>query len=203
MSIRALAPRLRTLLLVLLVATRAASAVERDTPYLGAAVGAADHRESCDGADGLGLRCDAKSSAWRLYGGYQLTSSLGFELGYVDLGTTRAENGSPLPPFSATVGATGLTLAATGTLPLGSRFSLVGELGVLFWKADLRLRAEELDESVDDTGSGALLGLGAEVRLTRGVRTRITWERFQDVGGAGTTGRSDVDFVAAALLFTV
>ena len=107
----------------------------------------------------------------KIYGGYQITPNWGAELQYSDLGK-RDLTGPGLATGS--FGASQLSLAGTGTLPLGSGFSLLGKLGVS------GNRINTSGTSVTGTGgqTGVLIGLGAAYSLTPALSVRVEYEDF-------------------------
>lgn len=60
---------------------------------------------------------DTINLSTKIYGGYQLIPNFGFEVGYTDLGGYRGRS------------ATSISLALTGTLPLGKTWDILGKVG--------------------------------------------------------------------------
>lgn len=114
----------------------------------------------------------------KIYGGYQITPSWGVEAQYADLGRrTLALAGVNVGSF----GISQMSIAGTGTLPLGSGFSLLGKLGV---------------SSSRPTGSGvsgnsktsALIGFGAAYSITPALSARVEYEDFGKLGDQSNNG---------------
>jgi OOP family OmpA-OmpF porin len=123
--------------------------------YLGAGVGAA--------------KTDTHENSWKLYGGYQFNPTWGLELGYNDLGRYR---GSNIESWS---------LAGTGTLPLGERWSLLGKLGAA---------ANHPRFSGASNHTDLLVGVGVGYSLTKNLGLRLEYEDFGKLSNAGTGNNS-------------
>ena len=67
-------------LLALLLLAQAASAQDSRGGYLGASIGQAYYKHTCDGAP-AGVTCNNNDTALRLFGGYQFKPSFAMELG--------------------------------------------------------------------------------------------------------------------------
>ena len=154
--------------------------------------------------------------AWKLFGGYQFNDHLGIEALYADLGSFERS-----ARLSGAVGlfapaylkeeteADGFGLALVGNLPFGSGFSAFGKAGVFSWETDtsgeLGIQtgticaificgpiADERSYSLDDSGTGPMLGLGMRF-MDGGWGLRLEWERFNSLAH-GFSSEVDMDF---------
>lgn len=119
--------------------------------YLGAGVGAA--------------RTNTNETSWKLYGGFQLNPTFGLEAGYTDLGRYRGAN---IESWS---------LAGTGTLPLGTGWSLLGKLGATSNRAHFNGASNHTD---------LLLGVGVAYSVTKNIGVRLEYEDFGKLSDANT-----------------
>ena len=123
--------------------------------YLGAGVGEA--------------RTDTTKTSLKLYGGYQYNPTWGVELGYTDLGRYQ---GSNVESWS---------VAGTGTVPLGQRWSLLGKLGA----ATNRPRFANASNHTD-----LLVGVGVGYSMTKNVGLRVEYENFGKLSNVSNVNNS-------------
>ena len=123
--------------------------------YLGAGLGAS--------------KTDTNETSWKLYGGFQFNPTWGLELGYTDLGSYR---GSDIESWS---------LAGTGTLPLGERWSLLGKLGAAWNRPNFAGASNRTD---------LLVGVGVGYRITRNLGLRLEYEDFGKLSNVSTGNNS-------------
>ena len=123
--------------------------------YLGAGVGAS--------------KTDSNETSWKLYGGFQFNPTWGLELGYTDLGRYR---GSDIESWS---------LAGTGTLPLGARWSLFGKLGAASNRPSFAGASNHSD---------LLVGVGVGYSMTKNLGLRLEYEDFGKLSNVGNGNNS-------------
>jgi len=122
------------------------------------------------GAGGGVTKTDTNETAWKMYGGYQFNRTWGLELGYTDLGRYR---GSDIQALS---------LAATATMPLNERWSLLGKVGATSNHAEFAGASNH---------SALLLGIGAGYNLTKSVGFRLEYEDFGRLSSSSVGGDSN------------
>lgn len=168
-----------------------------------------------DGFVATNTTLDETDTGWKAYLGYRFNRFLALEGGYADLGeatfNTTIVNAPPplnlLTPFpvSATATADGTVLAAVLHLPLTESASLFAKAGVFRWQAEFteRITGTNITRvSRSEEQTDPAYGVGAELRLTEGIRARVELERFKDVGkGIGGREGRDIDFVSAGIVF--
>lgn len=131
-----------------------------DTPYyLGASVGSTSWRGPVNGIDG-----SDSGTAYKAYGGWQLTPNYALELSSVRLGSQRDASGNQ-------VNARGYGLDGVGLLPLGQGFSLLGRVGL----ADMKT----VSSTGSDHGMALKLGAGLQYQLSQSTALRAEWERYR------------------------
>ena len=98
------------------------------------------------GAGAGSARTDTNDTAWKVYGGYQFSPTWGLELGYTDLGRNRGAD------------AEAWSLAATATLPINERWSLLAKLGA----SENHVRFHDVGKRAD-----LLMGVGVGYAINR------------------------------------
>src|SRR5688572_1012302 len=71
-----------------LASAPAAAQMGMSSVYIGGSFGQSEVKDGCEGLGGIS--CDEKDTAWKLFGGFQLTPMFAVELGYADLGEISA-----------------------------------------------------------------------------------------------------------------
>jgi OOP family OmpA-OmpF porin len=102
-------------------------------------------------------KTDSSQSSWKLNGGFQFNPNWGLELGYADLGRDH------------TGGVKSWSLAGTGTMPLGSDWSLLGKLGVASNRSRLSSSADHSD---------MLVGVGIGYTINKNLGVRLEYEDY-------------------------
>ena len=123
--------------------------------YVGAGLGAA--------------RTDSSETSMKLYGGMQVTPNWGVELAYTDLGRYRGAN---IDSWS---------LAGTGTLPLGSGWSLMGKLGAASNRPKFGGSSNHSD---------VFMGVGIQYAIAKNVGMRLEYEDFGKLSDTNNAGNS-------------
>jgi OmpA-OmpF porin, OOP family len=158
--------------------------------YAGAAIG-----QSETGCGGLpsGASCDAKDTAWRVLGGWQLNRHLGAELAYTDFGEFTAS----FAGIEQRIEVNAFELVAVGTYPLAEGFSLYGKLGL--YRADSDGRTN-LGDSASETNTDFTFGVGGRYDFNRNFGLRVEWQRYSDVGG-GAFEKDDIDMLSVGVIW--
>jgi hypothetical protein len=171
-----------------------ARADDRGAPggfYLGAGV-ADSNFTMTDGTDcGAFGYCDRWSrnghsdSGWSATAGWRVNRWFAVEAGYVDSGTPRWDDFFVFVPslngvynVESAVDVKSKEVALVGMLPLGA-FDLYAKLGAARWDATSRQRAVDvltnrsLVRTIDDSGTSAVVGLGAGFTFAERLRARV------------------------------
>lgn len=150
---------------------------------------------------------DDSDTGFGLAGGYQLNDHFAVEFAYVDLGSldyrasTTVSDG--VDAADADVGlessAQGPVVSALGILPIGERFSLFGRVGLSFLNAEgtARIAFDGISQRASQSSqkSDPVLGVGAELSLSKHFAIRLAWDRYFDVGTEDVTGDVDADLI--------
>lgn len=156
-------------------------------PFVGASMGQSKVSDPFKNFTG---NVDDKDTAWKLFGGMEVTKNIAVELGYVNLGESSAT-----AIKSKTAGA---SMHVVGMLPIGASFAVFGKGGFAILHTEIDSTNNALD--VNDTDLEWGLGLGASYNITKSVAVRAEWERYFNVGDATTTGESDIDLMSLGLV---
>lgn len=172
--------------------------------------------------DGKIGRLDSAGSGAGFHGGVRLNQFLALEARYADLGAVgflvpnisscTGEDACPAVVNDAAAGtlaADGWSLSAVGTFPLTERFELGGRLGLfrsivklMWWNASLAHYpsgepAYHFETTVHRTRP--LIGIDLGYRITPNATFRLSWERINKLGNAGTTGEMNVRSLSAGI----
>jgi OOP family OmpA-OmpF porin len=154
---------------------------------------AADHEATNRFYGGLSLgasrldQSDNNGSAFKLYGGYQITENFGAEMGFLRLGDVET--------LTQSAKARAFYTAGTARWQLSDRFSLSGMLGVAYREVsgDDTVGAGNLNR--DNTA--VIVGFGAQYRLTPRVELTVNADHLADV----TEESAASDLVTAGVVF--
>jgi OmpA-OmpF porin, OOP family len=163
--------------------------------YIGGSFGQSQSKDACTGVSGAGVSCDDKDTAYRLFGGYQVSKHFAVEVGYHQFGEATANFGN----FRATIEATAFDAVAVGILPVANNFSVFGKIGL--YQGDTEFTSNipgVTNESKSNTD--LTFGLGVQFDLAKNFAIRAEYQKFQDMGG-GNIGEVDIDVMSIGALF--
>jgi OmpA-OmpF porin, OOP family len=163
--------------------------------YVGASVGQSKARHfDCSGFSS----CDTKAAAFGVLGGYRINRNFAAELGYHDFGRVTFS----APGVSGNIKANAAELVGLGAYPFANQFSVYGKLGA--YRAESKISAPVAglgSGSLKDRNTDLTFGLGAQYDVTRGAGVRAEWQRYKNVGGDDTGGKSDIDVISIGLIW--
>jgi len=116
---------------------------------------------------------DEKPFAWKIFGGYRPNDVLAFEMSFGKVGAFDEgfNNGTSVDSqFRA------LTASALMTLPLNMAIKPFARAGVNFWWEDRE--SSPASTRQEESGTGAVVGLGADYRFTNSISLRGEWELY-------------------------
>ncbi len=195
------------------LATGTALAQDEGYLYGGLAVGASRAQIDQDriaasllgaGLATTGFQRDERSTAYRLFGGYQFNRHIALEAGYFDLGKFGFNaTTAPAGTLNGQIQLRGLNLDLVGALPLGDRWSLLGRVGA---------QAAQTRDTFAGTGAVAVLnpspskreinvkvGAGLQYAFSRNVLMRLEAEHDRVNDAVGNHG--GVNVVSLSLVF--
>ena len=216
--VNALAMRLA--LGALLVLGGAAASADDSRFYLGSGLSIGEFSGSVCNTDGVvpdrlegdfnegSVDCDPEVG-FQFFGGFQFNRYTALEVGYMEMkiwsGTyidsaVHSERVDYQPEIST------LYAAGIGRIPFGDEFALTGRLGVHRWSGcepnliftNIHGRNENEQYACrTESGTGMLLGFGAEYDLYENLRGRFNWTRIEDIGNGS------VDALSVSLIVTL
>jgi OOP family OmpA-OmpF porin len=188
---------LASLVLTMTTAT-AVAADENGRWYVGIGAGPSSLHNVCSTVESQGLlgTCDDESVGWKVFVGRDLSKYFGLELSYADAG--EAEVVGPSSADTLNVHPQLATLSGKLEIPFGKRFSILGKVGLTYFKTDYERTGVFRTMPSGDDGVEPSLGAGFGFKVSRAVGIRAEWEHFNDAVGLGS---GDIDLVTASLLF--
>ena len=163
--------------------------------YVGASVGQSKNRHfDCSGFSS----CDSEAAAFGVLGGYRINRNFAAELGYHDFGKVTFS----APGVSGNIKANAVELVGLGAYPFANQFSVYGKLGA--YRAESKISAQVAglgNGSLKDRNTDLTFGLGAQYDVTRAAGVRAEWQRYKNVGGDDTGGKSDIDVISIGLVW--
>ncbi|WP_301102631.1 porin family protein [Propionivibrio sp.] len=150
--------------------------------YAGAGLGYSTVKEDAMG-NGYTINRDTHDTGYKLFGGYRFNSNFGIEGSYVDFGKEKFNwTYSPVESGSGTVSASTFALAATGRLPLGNSFALLGKLGAANTQVKYRESWSQpgYSENISNNYSSTapVVGLGAGYAFGKNIGLRAEYESY-------------------------
>lgn len=145
-----------------------------------------------------------RDTAFKLYGGYQLTPHLAVEGGYFDLGKFGyTAHTAPLGSLRGDMRVRGLNLDLVGTVPLTDRLSLLGRVGVNHARVNDRFAGTGSVSVARTTASkseaNAKFGVGVNYAFNDALSMRLEFERYRVNDAIGNKG--DIDTLSVGLVY--
>lgn len=134
----------------------------------------------------VGTATKSSTPTAHVFGGYTFNEFLGAEAGYNWLGNGRVDG----ERFKSH----GMNLSLLPRYPLTEDLSLLGEVGVMRWKADNEAT------NTDDHGTSPIFGAGLAYRVSDPVDLQVRYRHIDGVGSA-KTGESDSDNVSLDVVY--
>lgn len=196
------------------VALSSQTALAQDSGwYAGANAGRSsatiDNARITNGLAGAGLTTTSiadrdRSTAYKVYGGYQFDRNIALEGGYFDLGKFGfTANTNPAGTLNGDIRLRGLNLDLVGTLPLTDRFSVLGRVGANYARArdtfsgTGAVGVTNPNPSKSDTNYK--MGLGLQYAFTDALSLRGELERYRVNDAVGNKGH--VDMLSVGLVY--
>jgi OOP family OmpA-OmpF porin len=169
--------------------------------YVGGSLGRSEMKDHCNG---VSISCDKTDKAWKIFGGYQFNRNLAAELGYTDLGDTKASGTQGGVAVNGNVSAKAWELVGVGSMPIMQELSLYAKLGIYHGSTDSTSSAAvsgfSTSGSASSTNTDFTVGFGVQVAFLRNLAARAEWQKYNDVGG-NNTGKTDIDVLSASILY--
>ena len=186
-------------LLVLLAGPVAAWAQDSRGGYMGASIGEAYYRHTCDGAP-AGITCNNDDTAWRVFGGYQFKPSFAIELGLHTLGTIAAQGTGPAT-VTQTADVRAVDLVYVGSWAMTNRLALITKLGFYFGKMQVDASPARITRGWESRSTNDITyGLGIGYELTDHADFRLEWQHFGHLGTGSAPGL-DIHLVSLGAVY--
>ncbi len=196
------------------LAAGAAYAAPDSGPYVGASIGTSRLTANASRIDGAfasqGLATssslDRNDTSYSLTAGYRANQFIGVEANYIDFGSYDVHSSVTSPAIDTIGGkfkADGFDLVGVGIVPLDAGFSAYGKLGAIWSHAKLDASSTGAVHVSNASHSdvGVTFGLGVSYDLTRNVSANLEWNRYDHIGDAGTTGRTDANVYSLGVAY--
>lgn len=180
------------LIVLALAAPLPAAAQER--LYVGASLGSAKSKNTCEGIIGT---CDDQDTAYKLFGGYEFNRNVAVEAGYGYLGDVTATGTFQGQPLDFEVTNKALDVSAIFTAPFSERFAIFGRLGV--YRSQVELRGSLGPLQGGDQNSAFTWGAGVRIGFGRALAVRAEWQHYPNIGGSNA-GVDDIDYMSLGLI---
>ncbi|MFZ2307205.1 MAG: OmpA family protein [Rhodoferax sp.] len=146
---------------------------------------------------------ETQDTAYKLFGGYQLTPNFALEGGYFNLGKFSYSTALPGGTMNGRYEVEGLNLDLVGTMPLSAKWTALARLGVQHAMTRDAFSGPGLPAyaSVDNSqrANNMKVGLGLQYEISPSVLVRGEAERYRVKDGLGNNG--DVNLFSVSLVF--
>ena len=182
-----------------LLAAANASAQESRGGYMGASIGEAYYKHTCEGAP-AGITCNNDDTAWRVFGGYQFKPSFALELGFHMLGNIGAQGSAP-GMVTQTADVRALDVVYVGSWAMSNRLALITKLGLYFGKLQVAAGPPGITRGWESRSTSDITyGLGVGYELTDHADFRLEWQRFGHFG-TGNAPELDIHLVSLGAVY--
>jgi OOP family OmpA-OmpF porin len=209
---------LRLIPLAVLGSLLGGSALAEGEPYYYVGLGAGQTRGSFDeqrisnsvitpiggGFSSQSLSTDRNGTGYKVFGGYQMNTWLGAELGFFHLGKQRFTNTTvPAGALDGQWRSQGMNLDLVGTLPMGANWSALARVGVAYARTRDVFNGSGAvavaDATPSERSSNLKLGVGLQYAFNESVLLRGEAERYRNSDAVG--GHGHVNLFSASLVF--
>lgn len=100
---------------------------------------------------------EGKSTAWEVFGGFELNQYVAFEVGYIDGGSAD----DSFDGFTVRADTTAIAGSVIGSMPVNDSFSIYARAGYMHWKSEQALIEDGVTLATDDfDGNDPFFGAG-------------------------------------------
>lgn len=136
-------------------------------------------------------------NAWKIYLGIPFNKYLGLELGYAKLGDQTVRNATS----SSRATSTAYLFDLVGNYDFNESFSLLGKVGMHRWGVNDDTTRIGVGATNGADGFDFTYGLGVQYNVNKDVGLRMEWERIDDMGHEGTTGKIDANLITIGVVY--
>ena len=148
---------------------------------------------------GINASCDEADQGHRIALGVSLSDHLSVEGGYQDLGSVGFTLSDDSGFEKSYNDIDGFDLIVVGRVPLSDSIALTANVGMFMWNIESSYHTSFYDEPElsDSSGHAKLFGAGLEISFLT-----LNYDKMQDVGHAGSSGKSDLERISAGIKLT-
>ena len=148
--------------------------------FIGAAIGRSDIGNGVTKDLITSGTYDGVDTGFKIYSGYLFGRHFGFEGAYVDLGEARYSGTfAGVPVTGGKVDASGYTISALLSYPVGAELSVFGKLGLFAWEWTASDMTAGRPFETIERGNDLAFGAGAAYHFGGHLAVRAEWERFR------------------------
>lgn len=134
---------------------------------------------------------DSTGNNFKIFLGFPITSNLGLEVGYMDLGKQSITAGADHANAKAKI----YNVDLLGKIDVRDDVFVFAKAGFYWWGMHSDKTVSGTQSSADDDGFKFKYGLGLQYNATPEIGLRLEWERLDKLGFKGTTGQAGADLV--------
>lgn len=140
---------------------------------------------------------DSTGNNFKIYLGFPITSNLGLEVGYMDLGKQSITSGADTSSAKAKI----YNVDLLGKVDVRDDLFIFGKAGFYWWGMHSDKTVSGTSSTADDDGFKLKYGLGLQYSATPEIGLRLEWERLDKLGFKGTTGSAGADLLTFGAQF--
>ena len=134
---------------------------------------------------------DSTGNNFKIHLGFPITSNLGLEVGYMDLGKQSITAGADNANAKAKI----YNVDLLGKIDVRDDVFIFGKAGFYWWGMHSDKLVSGTTSTADDDGFKLKYGLGLQYNATPEIGLRLEWERLDKLGFKGTTGQAGADLI--------
>lgn len=185
-----------------LTAGAASTAVAQDVPnWIGVSVGNTKFSNDNNLSGISPTSTENSDNAWKIYLGIPFNKNLGLELGYAKLGDQYINGLFNSTTATSRATNTAYLIDLIGNYDFNESFSLLGKLGMHRWGVNDDTYKNGASATNGADGFDFTYGLGMQYNVNKDVGLRMEWERINNMGHEGTTGKIDANLITIGVIY--
>jgi OOP family OmpA-OmpF porin len=185
-----------------LTAGAVTTAAAQDVPnWIGVSLGNTQFSNSNNLSGITPTSTDKSDNAWKIYLGIPFNKNLGLELGYAKLGDQSITGNFGGANATSRATSTAYLFDLVGNYDFNESFSLLGKIGMHRWGVNDDTTKNGVNASNGADGFDSTYGLGLQYNVNKDVGLRMEWERINNMGHEGTTGKIDANLISIGVIY--
>lgn len=140
-------------------------------------------------------------SAWKIYLGIPFNKNFGLELGYAKLGDQYITGTRGAAAASSRATSTAYLMNLIGNYDINDKLSLLGKAGIHRWGVNDDTTVGGVGATNGADGFDFTYGLGVQYNLNSDVGLRLEWDKVNNMGHEGTTGKIDASLISIGVVY--